>query len=66
MILTIHDFVEFLGFQAFGREDRPFRRKDLVKATSCFEDASGLEQSWQCPQNAHLRRHLPQPRCSRE
>ena len=66
MILTIHDFVEFLGFQAFGREDWPFGRKGLVKAMSCLEDASGLEQSWQCPQNAHLRRHLPQPRCSRE
>ena len=45
MILTIHDFVEFLGFQALGREDWPFGRKGLVKAMSCFEDASGLEQS---------------------
>ena len=59
MILTIHDFVEFLGFQAFGREDRPFRRKGLVKATSCFKDASGLEQSWQFPEKCALEASSP-------
>ena len=53
MILTIHDFVEFLGFQAFGREDWPFGRKGLVKAASCFEDASRMEQSWHSLKNGH-------------